>query len=102
MSGLFTRLALAALFVAALLLTSCGPTYRRPFTTEQMGKVNSADALVYYLEQPGATARVCDRTSQGPRFRRSRQNDLGAALLRRQNAQQDRSLDPSQTRLRCG
>ena len=76
MSRFFTRLALAALFVAALLLTSCGPTYRRPFTAEQMAKVNSADALVFYLEQPGATATVCDRTSQGPRFRRSRQNDF--------------------------
>ena len=64
------------LVFAALALTSCGRAYPRPFTAEQMAKVDSGDALVAYLDQPGATAAVCDRTSQGPHFRRSRPNDF--------------------------
>ena len=70
------RLALVLLAVAALALTSCGYGYPRPFTAEQMAKFDTGDALVHYLDQPGATATVCDRTSQGPHFRRSRQNDF--------------------------
>jgi hypothetical protein len=61
----------------ALVSTSCA-SYPSPFTAEQMARVNSADALVHYLEQPGATATVCDRTSQGPHFRRSRSEDFAA------------------------
>jgi hypothetical protein len=64
------------LAVAALALTSCGYGYPRPFTAEQMARFDTGDALVFYLAQPGATAAVCDRNSQGPHFRRSRSTDF--------------------------
>ena len=42
-----------------------------------MAAIGTGDALVHYLRQPGATAAVCDRKSEGPRFRGSSPDDLG-------------------------
>jgi len=42
-----------------------------------MAAIGTGDALVHYLRQPGATAAVCDRKSDGPRFRGSSADDLG-------------------------
>lgn len=72
MTRSLSRLALLVLAVAAFALTSCGFPYPAPFTAEEMAKWESGQALVHYLSQPGATAAVCDRNSQGPHARRPR------------------------------
>jgi hypothetical protein len=41
-----------------------------------MAAIGTGDALVHYLRQPGATAAVCDRKSDGPRFLGSSAEDL--------------------------
>jgi len=61
---------------AALGLCGCRPAYPSPFTAQDMAKFGTGDALVHYLRQPGATAAVCDRKNDGPRFRGSRAEDL--------------------------
>jgi hypothetical protein len=67
-----TRLLVA---IAILFVCGCGG-FPSPFTAEDMAKAGTGEALIHYLHQPGATAAVCDRTSQGPRFRRSNPDDL--------------------------
>jgi hypothetical protein len=69
---------MARLLLALLLLgvCGCGKGYPSPFTAQDMAKVGTGDALVHYLRQPGATAAVCDRKSDGPRFRGSSPDDL--------------------------
>lgn len=58
------------------MLVGCGARYPSPFTAEQMARLNTGDALVAYLSQPGATAAVCDRTSQAPHFERASDDDF--------------------------
>lgn len=72
-------------WLVALLAWGCGPAYKTPFTANDLAQANTGDALVHYLGQPGATATVCDRTSQGPHFRGSDDDDsvtLTKGLLR--------------------
>jgi hypothetical protein len=65
------------LLVALLALGGgCGRSYPSPFTAQDMAAIGTGDALVHYLRQPGATAAVCDRKSDGPRFRGSSADDL--------------------------
>ena len=59
-----------------LALPGCGRHYPSPFTAQDMAAIGTGDALVHYLRQPGATAAVCDRKSDGPRFRGSSADDL--------------------------
>ncbi len=66
----------AALLGTLVALAGCGPSYPSPFTADAMAKDGTADALVHYLGQTGATAAVCDRKSEGPRFRRLRPPDF--------------------------
>jgi hypothetical protein len=61
----------------ALAACGCARRYPSPFTAQEMVKVGTGDALVHYLHQPGATAAVCDRRSDGPRFRGSSAEDFG-------------------------
>ncbi len=70
--------------VAILFVCGCGSAPPTPLTAAEMAKEGSGDALVRYLRQPGATASVCDRKGQGPRFRASSTDDfedLAGALL---------------------
>jgi hypothetical protein len=52
--------------LAPVLASGCGRSYPSPFTAEEMAKDGTGDALAHYLHQPGATAAVCDRRSNGP------------------------------------
>ncbi|HEY8087304.1 MAG TPA: hypothetical protein VIF09_05655 [Polyangiaceae bacterium] len=62
--------------LGALLLSSgCARKYPSPFTARDMAAIDTGDALVHYLGQPGATAAVCDRRSDGPRFLGKRAED---------------------------
>src|SRR5271166_4178530 len=66
-----------ALVLALVLLSllGCAPAYPSPFTAQDMAKMGTAKALVHYLGQPGATADVCDRKTQGPHFQGSAPED---------------------------
>jgi hypothetical protein len=64
------------LLVLVLVLTGCARSYPSPFTAKDMAAIGTGDALVHYLHQPGATAAVCDRKGDGPRFRGSSPDDL--------------------------
>lgn len=66
-----------AFLLLLLALAGCGGRYPSPFTAQDMAAIGTGDALVHYLRQPGATAAVCDRKSDGPRFRGSSADDLG-------------------------
>ena len=58
-----------------VLACGCGRSYPSPFTARDMEKIGTGDALVHYLKQPGATAAVCDRKSNGPHFLGSSADD---------------------------
>jgi hypothetical protein len=70
------RVACAFVWALALVAGGCGSRYPSPFTAQDMAKIGTGDALVHYLRQPGATAAVCDRKSDGPRFVGSRPEDF--------------------------
>lgn len=70
----------------SLLLTSfaAGCGLREPLSAADMAREGTADALVRYLAQPGATAAVCDPKHDGPRFAARSEDDyetLTRALL---------------------
>lgn len=63
--------------VAALpALLACSARYPVPFTAAAMVQAASGDALVHYLEQPGAATSVCDRNARGPHFTPRDRGDL--------------------------
>ncbi|HEY6459925.1 MAG TPA: hypothetical protein VIY73_07225, partial [Polyangiaceae bacterium] len=73
---LVARLCLVGVALMLLaLLSGCARRYPSPFTASDMAAIGTGDALVHYLGQPGATAAVCDRRSDGPRFLGSRPDD---------------------------
>lgn len=67
------RRALASTLLCAVLASGCGA--REPLSAADMAREGTADALVRYLAQPGATAAVCDPKHDGPRFRASSRDD---------------------------
>jgi hypothetical protein len=67
------RSALVSTSLLFALTAGCGVP--EPISAADMAREGTAEALVRYLAQPGATAAVCDPKHDGPRFRASTERD---------------------------